>query len=70
MSEENEKIVEVYKKNADVYLATSVAHDNLDLDKAKHKREKQEKFINKSLETIPKGAKVLEIGSGDGTNAE
>lgn len=70
MSKENEKTVEVYKKNADVYLATSVAHDKLDLDKAKHKREKLEKFIKKSLDTLPEGAKVLEIGSGDGSNAE
>lgn len=69
MSKENEKTIEVYKKKASVYLATTVEHDNLDLDKAKRKREKLEKFIDESIGLLPKDAKILEIGSGDGTNA-
>ena len=70
MSKENEKTVQVYEKNANKYLETSIEHDNLDPDKAKRKREKLEKFIKDNIEVLPKGAKVLEIGSGDGSNAK
>ncbi len=70
MSKENKKTVEVYKKNANIYLVTSMKHDNLDLNKAKCKREKLEKFIKTNIESLPKGVKVFEIGSGDGSNAK
>lgn len=70
MSKENEKTVEVYKKNANTYLKTSIKHDNLDPNKAKNKREKLEEFIKINIESLPKGAKVFEIGSGDGSNAK
>ena len=36
MSLENKKTVEVYKMKAKKYLETSIKHDNLDLEKAKH----------------------------------
>lgn len=70
MSKENEKTLEVYKKKANVYLETSIKHDNLDSNKAKSKREGLEKFIKKNISSFPKGAKVFEIGSGDGSNAK
>lgn len=70
MSKENDITVDVYKKKANIYLKTSIEHDNLDLDKAKCKQEKLEKFIKTSIGTLPQGVKVLEIGSGDGTNAK
>ena len=70
MSKENEKTLEVYKKKANVYLETSIKHDNLAPNKAKGKREGLEKFIKKTIRSFPKGAKVFEIGSGDGSNAK
>lgn len=70
MSKENEKTIEIYKKKAHVYIETCIKHDNLSLDKAKSKREGLEKFIKKNISAFPKGAKVFEIGSGDGSNAK
>lgn len=70
MSIENKKTLEIYNKKAGTYLKTSIEHDNLYPEKAKNKREQLEKFIRKNIETLPKGAKVFEIGSGDGTNAK
>ena len=70
MSKENDITVEVYKKKANIYLKTSIKHDNIDLDKAKCKRQKLEQFIKNNIEILPKGSKILEIGSGDGTNAQ
>lgn len=70
MSKENERTVEVYKETANLYLANSAEHDRLDLDKAKKKREKLEKLIKESFSSLPEKAKVFEIGSGDGSNAE
>ena len=70
MSIENKKTIEVYKEKAKVYLETSIKHDNIDPEKAKHKREKLENFIKTNLETLPIGAKVFEIGSADGKNAK
>lgn len=69
MSKENEKTIEVYKEKASLYLETTIKHDNLDPEKAKRKRERLEKFIRSNMERLPKGVKVLEIGSGDGSNA-
>jgi len=45
-------------------------HDKIDPEKAKYKREQLEKFIRTNIELLPKGSKVFEIGSADGTNAE
>jgi len=70
MSKENKKTVEVYKRKANIYLETNIIHNNIDPNKAKCKREKLEKFIKENLELLPKGAKVFEIGSGDGSNAK
>ena len=70
MSVENEKTLEVYEKKAKVYLQSSIEHDNLDPEKAKHKREKLEKFIKTTMGTLPTGSKIFEIGSADGINAK
>ncbi len=70
MSIENEKTIEVYEKKASVYLNTTIEHDNLDLEKARCKKEKLEEFIETNLEILPKGAKILEIGAGDGNNSK
>lgn len=70
MSIENEKTLEIYNEKAKTYLKTSIEHDNLNPEKAKRKHEKLEKFIKTNIETLPKGAKIFEIGSADGTNAK
>lgn len=70
MSKENKKTLEVYKEKAHLYLATSIEHDKIDPVKAKKKREKLEKLIKANFSSLPKNAKVFEIGSGDGTNAK
>lgn len=70
MSIENEKTLEVYNEKAKIYLETSIQHDNLDPEKAKHKREKLEKFIKTNMQMLPKDAKIFEIGSADGINAK
>lgn len=70
MSKENEKTLEIYKEKANLYLANSLEHDKLDSIKAKQKREKLENLIKVNFLTLPKHAKVFEIGSGDGLNAK
>lgn len=70
MSKENKKTLEVYKEKAYLYLANSIEHDRIDPVKAKKKRDKLEELIKVNFSTLPKHAKVFEIGSGDGTNAK
>lgn len=70
MSKENKKTLEIYKEKAHLYLANSAEHDRLDPVKAKKKREKLEELIKVSFSSLPKHAKVFEIGSGDGANAK
>lgn len=70
MSEENKKTIEVYKEKAYLYLTNSEEHDRLDPNKANKKREKLENLIKESFSSLPKKAKIFEIGSGDGSNAK
>lgn len=70
MSIENKKTVEIYKEKASTYLATSIEHDKLEPEKANHKREKLNNFLKSSFQTLPKNAKILEIGSANGDNAK
>lgn len=70
MSIENKKTVEIYKEKASTYLSTSIEHDKLDLQKANLKREELQDFLRNSFQTLPKNAKILEIGSADGINAK
>ena len=69
MSCENKKTLGVYERCADVYLNNAIKHDNLDMIKAKKKKEKLEKFIKDAFSSLPIGSKILEIGSADGVNA-
>lgn len=69
MSCENKKTLGVYERCADVYLNNAIKHDNLDMIKAKKKKEKLEKFIKDAFSSLPIGSKILEIGSADGANA-
>lgn len=70
MSKENEKTLKIYDEKAGTYLKTSIAHDNLDPEKAKRKSEKLHKFIKTNIGTLPRCSKVFEFGSGDGKNAK
>lgn len=70
MSIENKKTVEIYKEKASTYLATSIEHDRLEPEKANRKREKLNNFLRSSFQTLPKNAKILEIGSANGENAK
>lgn len=70
MSIENKKTVEIYKEKASIYLATSIEHDKLEPKKANRKREKLNNFLKSSFQTLPKNAKILEIGSANGDNAK
>ena len=70
MSIENKKTLEAYQKTAYKYLENSKEHDALDIEKTKRKKEKLEHFIKQSFSSIPKGSKILEIGSADGENAK
>ena len=70
MSIENKKTVEIYKEKASTYLATIIEHDKLEPEKAIRKHEKLNNFLKRSFQTLPKNAKILEIGSADGTNAK
>lgn len=70
MSIENKKTVEIYKEKASIYLATSIEHDKLEPEKANRKREKLNNFLKSSFQTLPKNAKILEIGSANGDNAK
>ena len=70
MSKENRKTLQVYKEKAHLYLVNSIEHDRIDPVKAKKKREKLEELIKANFSSLPKNAKVFEIGSGDGTNAK
>lgn len=70
MSIENKKTVEIYKEKASTYLATSIEHDKLEPEKANRKREKLNNFLKSSFQTLPKNAKILEIGSANGDNAK
>lgn len=70
MSIENKKTIEIYKEKAEVYLKNNIKHDSLDMVKAEQKRKKLENLIKESFSSLPKHAKVFEIGSGDGINAK
>lgn len=70
MSIENKKTVEIYKEKASTYLATSIEHDKLEPEKANRKREKLNNFLRSSFQTLPKNAKILEIGSANGENTK
>jgi len=70
MSIENKKEKKIYKEKAEVYLKNNLKHDSLDMEKAEQKRKKLENLIKTSFFSLPKHAKVFEIGSGDGINAK
>lgn len=69
MSKENELTIGVYQKYADRYLQNSIAHDAVNVEKAKEKQELLQELLRVGLSTLPRHSAVLEIGSGDGVTA-
>ncbi len=70
MSIQNKKTLEVYQKVAKNYLeSTKLANSTYKENAIRAKKELQE-FIKETFNEIPKGSKVLEIGSADGENAK
>lgn len=69
MSRQNQKTLDVYDHLAQKYIDNTILHDLADPEKAKKKRAKLESFLRDSFKKMPEGGKILEIGSGDGTNA-
>ena len=69
MSEQNQKTLEIYNRLAQKYMDNTARHDQMDPEKAKKKKAKLESFLLESFKKMPEGGKILEIGSGDGTNA-
>lgn len=70
MSEENKKTLATYDLAAQKYLDNSKAHDALNPEKAKRKQEKLWANLKRCFETLPEGAKILEVGAADGENSE
>lgn len=67
MSKENEKTLEVYDKLAKVYLDNTVKHDIKDPTRVKEKQTHIKKILKNGFKTLTSGAKILEIGAGDGS---
>lgn len=70
MSEENEKTLKVYDKFAKKYLKQTIVHNKKDPKKAEKKQKWIRDFCREGFSSLPKKAKILEIGSADGKNAE
>lgn len=70
MSKENDRTIGVYKNMAQAYLDNSAEHDKQDPEKAKRKQAQLRDLIRTILSSIPKNAKVFEIGAADGANSE
>lgn len=70
MSTENDKTVKTYEKTAQTYLDNTIAHDAMRPEHAQEKRAKLAEKIRLAFDSLPSGAKVLEIGSADGDNAK
>ena len=70
MSIQNEKTIDAYQKVAKKYLeSTLLANMKYGKDALKVRRELHN-FIKVTFKNIPKGSKVLEVGSADGVNAQ
>lgn len=66
MSIQNKKTLDAYEKVASNYLKSSELIANEYKDKAEEDSKKNKSLIKKMFSNIPKGSKVLEVGSADG----
>jgi 2-polyprenyl-3-methyl-5-hydroxy-6-metoxy-1,4-benzoquinol methylase len=70
MSEENRKTLLAYDKTAQIYIDNTIKHDKKNPEHAAEKRRQISRNLRDSFASLPKGAKILEIGSADGDNAK
>lgn len=70
MSKENDDTLAVYDIAAQIYLDNTIAHDKKRPEHALDKKKLLTENLRKAFDTLPSGAKVLEIGSADGENAK
>lgn len=70
MSIENKRTLDVYKKNAQLYLNQTKNISIKDKEKFDKKLKNIEKLIKNSFSSLPKNAKIFEIGSADGEHAK
>ena len=67
MSKENEKTLKVYDKFAKVYLDNVIKHGAKNPARTKEKQTYVRNFFKNGFKTLTSGAKILEIGAGDGS---
>ncbi len=70
MSIQNRKTLEAYQKAAKNYLNNNKKIKNKYLKSLERSKKEQKKFIKEVFKEIPKGSKILEVGSADGENAK
>lgn len=70
MSIENKKTLEVYDKNAQMYMDHTQDSINEDPEKAARKKAALEEYIKRCYSSLDEGAKILEIGAADGENSK
>lgn len=69
MSRENETTLAVYDKMAQAYLKNTIKHDERSPQRAAEKKKQLADKLKGAFDSLPAGAKILEIGSADGENA-
>ncbi len=70
MSIQNKQTLEVYQKVARGYLKSTKLANDIYKENAERSKKELHDFINKTFKDLPKGSKVLEVGSADGENAK
>ena len=70
MSKENEDTLATYDVAAQTYLDNTIAHDQKHPERAAEKKKQLTANLEKAFNSLPQGAKVLDIGSADGDNAK
>lgn len=70
MSIQNKKTLEAYQKVAKNYLESTRLANSTYKENAIRAKKELRNFIKKTFNEIPKGSKVLEVGSADGENAK
>ena len=69
MSRQNQATLAVYDRLAKKYMDNTAAHSQLSPEKARKKQSTLEQFLFESFNGAIGKGKILEIGSGDGSNA-
>lgn len=70
MSIQNKKTLEAYQKVAKNYLASTKLVNSTYQENAIRAKKELQDFIKEAFKEIPKGSKILEVGSADGENAK